>query len=122
MDRQLPNGVPNEFYPLEPVIELLFDLYIVIEKIEETLNDFSKVFLNVLETEDVKIPIAVYVKKERYSVPQLEITTQNSINFEFKHLIQRGFNITINNKEILGDSVDIESIFYGTQYGKKTIK
>ena len=31
-------------------------------------------------------------------------------------------NVTINNKEILGDSVDIESIFYGTQYGKKTIK
>jgi hypothetical protein len=86
------------------------------------VKDGSKVFLNELETEDVKIPIAVYLKKERYSAPQLEITTQNSSKFEIKHLIERGLNILISNKNILGDSVDIESIFYGTQYGRKTIK
>jgi len=86
------------------------------------VKDGSRVFINLLETNNIKIPIAAFIKKERYAQPQLEIKTQNSINFEFKHLIQRGFNVTINNKEILGDSVDIESIFYGTQYGKKTIK
>ncbi|MDB2342450.1 CotH kinase family protein [Flavobacteriaceae bacterium] len=86
------------------------------------VKDGSDVSLNILNTNSIKIPIALYIKKSRYSNPKLKIGVQNSINSEFDYLLQKGLYATINNMEIYGDSKDIEGLFYGSKYGKKTFK
>ena len=70
----------------------------------------------------VRVPIAIFQKKNRFKDPQLTLKNYSSKNFELEYLIQKSFFMNLNSKIIKGEFKDVESLLYGNNFGIKTVK
>lgn len=102
---------------------ILSDVEVEKSEIGIAVKDSSTILLGNYLDEDVKIPIAAYIKKFELGSPTLKIKNFNSKNF-LKSLISKDSFVFVSNKRINGkfSSNEVSGKLYGNLYGIKTIR
>jgi hypothetical protein len=72
--------------------------------------------------DSVRLPIAIFKKKPRYSNPSISLNNYFSHNSEIKYLIEKPLNIRLNKIKINGNKILVENLLYGNNFGIKTKK
>jgi hypothetical protein len=85
-------------------------------------KDGSKLRIESLKTNNVKVPMSNYIKKSRFKNSFLSVKNYSIIEYDHKHLIQKGLMIELDGNSIFGNIEDVERMFYGNEYGIKTTR
>lgn len=83
-------------------------------------KDGSLLNVDQVTTNNVKIPYAVFTKKEEFGPAEINLTSFKSENFEEPNLIEYGSLATENSVLKKANQRQVTAILYGKQYGKSS--
>lgn len=87
-----------------------------------TCKDGSFINSSHIDLINVRVPIALFKKKNRYKDPKLVLNNYSSEGFITPHLVQKPFVMELNSDIITGQLNDVETLLYGNDFGIKTIR
>lgn len=91
-------------------------------EIAVTGKDKSIVQVTDLKITNSSVGIAAYQKKPEFGSSQIYITGLELEKVRQKHLIEKGSSLEVDGSLIRGTEKKIEKLFYGNQYGKKSVR
>lgn len=85
-------------------------------------KDGSMIHGSNINLNNVRVPIALFIKKLRFDNPQITLFNYDSKNYETQYLIGESLVLKIDSTVVVGQIKNVEDLLYGNSFGVKSIR